>query len=168
MSALNASVAEENKWGREVCKIQRGLNNTLNKSIGKTPCEVLLGYTPRGKAKTGILNDIGVKRYHNDREKTREKVAEKIKKGQKRTKARYDLRRAPAKIFKLGDAVGARKDIASNDGKSKKLLDKYVGPYEVKNVLDKDRYVIGDIKGYKVSQKPYTAEFPGERLRDKQ
>ena len=34
-------------------------------------------------------------------------------------KTRYDLRRAPAKVFKEGDAVGVLKEIASNEGKVK-------------------------------------------------
>ena len=80
-------------------------------------------------------------------------------------KKRYDLRRAPARIFEQGDAVGVRKEAASNDGKSKKLLRKYVGPYEIKKVLEKDRYVAGDIKGCQQSQKPYTGTFPGEKLK---
>ena len=58
--------------------------------------------------------------------------------------------------------MDVKREISSNDGKSKKLFKKYYGPCEIKRVLDKDRYVIEDIK---VSQKPYTAEYPEEKLK---
>ena len=58
LGALNASYTDENKWDREVNKIRHALNNTFNKSIGKTPREVLLGYKPRHKAETPLLNEV--------------------------------------------------------------------------------------------------------------
>lgn len=43
----------------------------------------------------------------------------------------------------------------SNDGKSKKLLPKYSGPYVIAKKLDHDRYVIEDPKGSSRSQRKY-------------
>lgn len=38
-------------------------------------------------------------------------IKEVIRAGQAKAKARYDLRRAAPRVFKLGDAVGVRRDI---------------------------------------------------------
>lgn len=38
---------------------------------------------------------------------------------------------------------------------NKKLIPKYKGPYVVKKVLDKDRYLIKDTDGFQVTQLPY-------------
>ena len=42
---------------------------------------------------------------------------------------------------------------------------KYVGPYEIKKVLDKDRYVVVDIPGAPHSQKPYEGVHQSEKLK---
>ena len=94
----------------------------------------------------------------------RKRTSEKIAKQQSENKRRYDLRRAPPKTFKIGDAVGALRE-APSDGESKKLKRPYAGPYEVKAVLDRDRYEIGDIKGAQRTQKPYTGVFPTGKLK---
>ena len=53
-----------------------------------------------------------------------------------------------------------RKVVASNDGKSKKALPSYVGPYEVTKVLPHDRYVIKDLPGSQRAQKAYMKGSP--------
>lgn len=165
LDALSASISDENKWDREVYKVRWALNNTMNKGTGKSPAELLYGYRPRNKAEVALLNDVDEVSYDVNREKTRKRAHELIKDNQSKAKARYDFRRAPPKVFQRGDAVGVRREIASNDGKSKKLLVKFHGPYEIKEVLEIDRYSVGDIKGCQRSQKPYSGVFPGEKLK---
>jgi hypothetical protein len=46
LNALSASTDDERKWDEAVKSIQWGLNTTLNKTTGKTPYELLLGYRP--------------------------------------------------------------------------------------------------------------------------
>lgn len=40
-------------------------------------------------------------------------------------------------------------------GVNQKLLPKYKGPYEISAVLPHDRYVVKDIEGFQLSNKPY-------------
>jgi hypothetical protein len=47
LNALSASTDDERKWDEAVKSIQWGLNTTSNKTTGKTPYELLLGYRPR-------------------------------------------------------------------------------------------------------------------------
>jgi hypothetical protein len=39
-------------------------------------------------------------------------------------------------------------------GLNPKLLPKFRGPYQVKKILNKNRYVITDVPGYNITQKP--------------
>lgn len=48
---------------------------------------------------------------------------------------------------------------------SKKLLPKFKGPYEVKRVLDFDRYVIGDIEGFQQTQIPYNGIVEPDQMK---
>lgn len=58
-----------------------------------------------------------------------------------------------------------RKTVASNEGKSKKLLPKYSGPYAVKEILDHDRYLVTDLEGSTRSQKTYSGVHPVDKLK---
>jgi len=37
---------------------------------------------------------------------------------------------------------------------NKKLIPKFRGPYVVRKVLDRDRYIVGDIEGFQLTQRP--------------
>lgn len=165
LDALTASLEDEVHWDSLVLKVVWGLNNTINKSTGKVPAELLLGFRPRHQFESKLLNAIGSKVYYDKIQETRKRAAQTIKENQQEAKRRYDLRRRAPVKFRVGDAVGCRRDDATNDGKSKKLTPRYRGPYEVKKVLERDRYEIGDIKGAQRSQKPYGGVFPSEKLK---
>jgi hypothetical protein len=55
--------------------------------------------------------------------------------------------------------------IPANDGKSKKLLQKYSRPYLIKKVLDNDRIVITDLPGTTRSQRPYDGVVSLDKLK---
>ena len=165
LSAIIASIEDEAKWDKKIESVRWGINNTVNKATGKSAAELFFGYRPRHRNEAALLYDIELPSRDCNREKTREKAAQKIKENQEKARKRYNLRRAAPKLYKSGADVGVRRDAASNDGKSKKTLKKYKGPYEIKKVLDKDRYIVGDIKGAQRSQKPYEGVFPSEKLK---
>jgi len=45
------------------------------------------------------------------------------------------------------------------------LISKYKGPYEIKKVLDLDRYVVGDIDDYPLTQKPFTTVVSPDQIK---
>ena len=152
-------------WDKKVDSVKWGLNNTINQATGQMATELMFGFRPRHRSEAQLLNQIDEPKIAQKRSIMRQRASSKIKENQEKAKARYDLRRAPAKSFKKGDAVGVLREISSNNGKSKKLLGDYAGPYEIKEVLDRDRYVVGDIKGAQRTQKPYCGTFPGESIK---
>jgi hypothetical protein len=61
--------------------------------------------------------------------------------------------------------VLVRKAISTNDGKSKKLLQKYIGPYEIKKVLNSDRFVVTGISKSTRSRKPYEGVVSVDKMK---
>jgi hypothetical protein len=84
---------------------------------------------------------------------TRIKIGNRISAKQAQQKTRYDKKRRAAPTSTVGQHVLIRKVIPTNDGKSKKLLQHYSGPYEITKVLDSDRFVVRDLPGSTRSQR---------------
>ena len=57
------------------------------------------------------------------------------------------------------------KNIDVTPGINKKLLLKYKSPYEINEVLDFDRYVIADMDGFQLTQKPSTTTVGPNRMK---
>lgn len=112
-----------------------------------------------------VLNAIAGDVRDEDLDGTRRRAYERTCEVQAKQKEGYDKRRAAPKRFKVDDLVVVRRTIASNDGASKKLLQKYAGPYRVTKVMDLDRYLIEDIKGAPVTQKPCSGVVPSDKLK---
>lgn len=138
---------DEKVWDTKVGKIQWGLNNTIQKTTGRTPAEVMFG-THINSEVDPRLNEI----RENTREKTelttiREQVKDKIDEEQDKQKCYYDKNRRPARTYSEGDLVKITKTGFANDGQSKKLLPAYVGPFKVTKMLGNDRYELAAIPG---------------------
>jgi hypothetical protein len=68
-------------------------------------------------------------------------------------------------VYCEGQQVLIRKVVPANDGKSKKLPQKYSGPYEIKKILNSDRYVITDLPGTIRSQRTYEGVVSVETMK---
>ncbi|KMQ88168.1 hypothetical protein RF55_12390 [Lasius niger] len=67
-------------------------------------------------------------------------------------------------MYKVGDLVMIR-SLTAKPGLNQKLLPKYKGPYEIKAILRKNRYVVTDKEGYNRTQKPYNAILSADKLK---
>lgn len=70
----------------------------------------------------------------------------------------------PARKYQEGDLIKMVKSNFNNDGKSKKLLPKFVGPYKVTKKLGNDRYSISNIPGFKAAR-VYNTVIAADRMR---
>jgi len=50
-------------------------------------------------------------------------------------------------------------------GLNKKLSPKYKGPYQIKTILKKNRFVVVDVPGYPLTSKPYNTILSPDKLK---
>jgi hypothetical protein len=94
----------------------------VNKTTGKTPYELLLGYQPRQANAAFLSTEVCEVTRDDDLPATRIKIGKRISAKQAQQKTRYDKKRRAAPTYTVGQHVFIRKVISTNDGKSKKLL----------------------------------------------
>lgn len=147
MSVLLTTTLEEERWDENVKEVQYAINNTINKTTGKTPSELLFGYKPRGSSDVLLMDEIaqttGV--IENLLEE-RTKAASRIEEQQKEQKRQYDRKRRESRKYKEGDLIVLEK-YEPAPSTSRKLVSPYSGPFVVKTVLPHDRYVVVDMEG---------------------
>lgn len=96
-------------------------------------------------------------------EEIRHEVSDNIKRSQERQKEAYDANKSPATSYSVGDLVKITKTNFNNDGKSKKLLPKFIGPFKVTKSLGNDRYQICNVPGF--NTKKYDSVVASDRMR---
>ncbi|KAJ2942408.1 hypothetical protein O0L34_g16012 [Tuta absoluta] len=147
LTALNLR-DDDRHWDDKLGKIQWGLNNSIQKTIGRAPAEVMFG-TKMISEKNSAMNEITDQvREDRDLQSIREEVKNRIDKSQEEQKRYYDKNRRPARQYQLGDLVKIVKVAFQNNGKSTKLMPTYEGPYRIAKVLGNDRYKLAPIAGY--------------------
>lgn len=166
---------DEREWDSHVQKVQWSLNNTLNKSTGMSPSDVVFGRRTTNPSEGPILNaiqditdstcnvDISTQGLETARDEIRDKAVDNITNNQMAMKTHYDNHRAPTKIFQLGDLVMIPNHHLPATGKSKKLLPKFRGPFKISAVLKNDRYEISSIEGH--TKRKYKSIYSADALK---
>lgn len=157
---------DERDWDKELGCIQWGINNTVSLTTKKAPSELLFGMKLKNAStnKFGTSTEDGLEDVTIGREKLRQIASENIKASQIKQKALYDANKLPAKSYEEGDLIKIVKSNFHNDGKSKKLLPKFVGPYKIMKKLGNDRYNISNVPGFK-SARLYNTVIAADRMR---
>lgn len=165
LRSILSKLSSEGKWIDFIGRSQFSLNNTLHKAIGTTPSLILFGSEQYG------FTDDSLKEYFHaiqdsdiDRSVLREHAIVKTRAMQEYNKRIYDKRHKEPNVYKIGDFVMV-KNVITTPGVNQKLAPKYKGPYIVDSVLDRDRYVIKDIQGFQITQRPFTGIFGPDRLK---
>ncbi|KAJ8916988.1 hypothetical protein NQ315_012903 [Exocentrus adspersus] len=166
LSSLSATTDDEERWDLNISKVRWGLNSTTNSATGKTPYELLFGYNPRGVSNAFLDNEVMTEMQRDETlSETRANVKAQLDKKQSSQKARFDRHRKSGDSFDVGDRVLVRSTPNCNDGKSKKLLPRYSGPYVIAKKLDHDRYVVEDPIGSSRSQRKYRGVVSVDKMK---
>ncbi|KAK2581366.1 hypothetical protein KPH14_012284 [Odynerus spinipes] len=99
-----------------------------------------------------------------DRDECRKIAVEKNRKNQEYNKDLYDKKHKKPRVYKIGDFV-LLKNIVTTPAINQKLLLKYKEPYVVDKVLRRDKYLVKDIDGFQLSQKPFSGIFSPDRMK---
>lgn len=147
LSSLAASAEGDNKWDREIPKVQFGINSSVHAVTKKTPFELLYGFQPTAPSDAPIRNEVAIPQENMENvAELRRHASLRIKQSQQKQKAHYDKKRGRPKRYSIGDIVVVRKQTFS-DGQSKKLQPKYKGPFRIVKTLPNDRVVIRELAG---------------------
>lgn len=156
---------DERNWDAKLGRIQWGLNNTVQKTIGKSPAEVMFGTAMDGDFSSVLNEVIDETRETCDLSLMRQEVKNRIDKRQEAQKLYYDKGRRPARTYANGDLVKLAKTAFQNEGKSTKLMPTYEGPYKVVKVLGNDRYKLAPIAGFEGMKNKRKTTVASDRLR---
>ncbi|XP_028046834.1 uncharacterized protein LOC105833313 [Monomorium pharaonis] len=152
-------------WDHAVEKVEYALNNTISRATNNIPSRLLFGLEQKGPfndaVREKLSEDAGLER---DLESMRDRARASIERAQCESTERYNLRRKAARRYQVGDYVEIRNSETAV-GINKKLIPKFKGPYVVKRVLDFDRYVVADIDGFQLTQRPYTGVVAPDQMR---
>lgn len=162
LKAIGANTTEDN-WDQYINVLQQGLNSTIHKTTKAVPSEVFFGYRLR------VDSDSLAPQTDNedifDVTSLRERVDANLKANAIVQKERFDRGRVSAHTYSEGDLVLIKIQSQSNDGKSRKLLPVFKGPFRVKKIMGNDRYEVTDIKGSERSLKKYTGVTAAENMK---
>lgn len=157
-STLAKIIDDPCNWAKKLGKAQYILNNTFHKSINTTPSKLLLGYDQRNASDKELRHyieklisiDTNLEKERNELRDTAKLVNRAV---QNYNKCRYDKCHKKPTRYNEGDFV-LIKVLQHKPGTSQKLAPKFKGLYLIKRVLRKNRFVVTDIPGYNLTQKP--------------
>lgn len=113
-----ATMGDDKDWDLNMMKIQIGLNGTLNKTLGVSPSEVMLGY------RIGLYNEMDSEGNEVDVTSLRKAIFARIQKAQAQQKQYFDQNRGQAVTFSPGDMVLVQISSIISTGTSRKLVPK--------------------------------------------
>lgn len=160
---------EPSEWKNKLSMAQYVINNTLNKAINSTPSKLLLGYEQRYKDDEYLrflINQLlkNEKDIESERIKARDSAQIVNQKLQEYNKMQYDKRYKKTTKYNVGDLV-LIKVTQYKPGTNVKLTPKFKGPYQIKAILKKNRFVVTDVPGYNITQKPLNTILSCDKLK---
>src|SRR5436190_4623739 len=166
-SSLKKVVEDTQAWSSQVPAVQYVINNTYHTSIKTTPSKLLFGVEMRHHSDAELvhfLNEIAKVdfNFQDKRDHSRQLALEATNKIKEYNKAYYDDRHKKPSVYKPGDFVLIR-DSVLKPNEDAKLKPKYKGPYRVAKALNKNHYVVEDIPGFNITQKPYNSVLSTDR-----
>lgn len=154
VTPILAKMSDENptKWYKYVEAVQRAINSSYQRSINRTPFELLTGVRMRNKADIRINELISkelVENFEEQRDHLREQAKNQILKIQKENQEAFNRHRRPAHQYQLDDLVAVKR---TQIGPGTKMKSKYLGPYRVVKKKANNTYDVlreGDHEGPK-------------------
>lgn len=150
-------------WDVELKNIQYAINSMTNKSTGKSAHDLLFGFQPRNALQNKLILALE-EQEPADVLQLRLEALVKIKKEQARQKDHFDRKRKRPHEYQQGDLVLIRRDPVAC-GEPRKLRPLFKGPYEVKEVLGNDRYLLADIEGAERTRRRFQSVYSSDLMK---
>jgi hypothetical protein len=145
---LRSLVTEQGRqWDQILAQAEFAFNNSVNRSIGKSPFEIVYGIQPRGITELRDMNQdefrsAGAEDFTAEMQKLHDRVREQLQDSSKKYKRRVDQKRREVQ-FEVGDEFLAhlRKEIFPR-GTYNKLNMKNIGPCRILRKFTANAYEI--------------------------
>lgn len=147
--------------------MEYAVNNTVHATTRLSPSLLLFGAEQRGPIvdeMTEYLETKQMNSYSGNASQMREKASEGIIKSQAYNLKYFNEHHKSPEQFEEGEYV-VIKNVDNSVEKNKKLIQKYRGPYMIKQKLGHDRYVVEDLEGFQVTQIPYSNVLDSSRIK---
>lgn len=134
------SIDDPTKWYKVVPSVQRAINSTFQRSIGRSPFELLTGVKMHNENDLHIvqlLEEELVNLFEERRDEMREDAKRQIQKVQAENRASFNRGRKETTKYEVGDLVAIKR---TQLGPHQKLKVKHLGPYRVTRVKTNDTY----------------------------
>lgn len=143
-SLTKLSMDNAEKWYVHVNDLQKFINSTHQRAVNTKPFELMFGV--QMKTKDNQIKEIIEEEIRNkfllEREQLRSSAKLQIDQIQRENKKTFNKNRTPARQYQKGELVAIEKTQFENKAK---LRPKNVGPYEVTEVKQMDRYIVNKI-----------------------
>lgn len=167
MMPLISKLVEESgqSWDSVLIDAEFLLNNTVNRSTGYTAANLLFGVDQRRRIDNDLTQYLWELSDTDERNLPviREMASRNNRKQQQYNKAIYDKHCSSNTRYHEGDLVMLRRTNIA--GERSKLKPKFRGPYVVKKVLDKNRYVVSDMDNFQVTNTRFEGIFDPLNMR---
>lgn len=154
-SLIKLAIDDPQKWFKFTDKLQMAINATFQRSIGRSPFEILVGVPLRWNDDLNfkeILEEEILLEFLEERENLREQAKENIRLVQKENRESFDKKRKVPTVYKVGDVVAIKKTQFSKG----KLYPPYLGPYKILEAFDHDRYRVQKIGEHEGPETTFT------------
>lgn len=154
-------------WVKMLPTVEYAINNTVDRATGFTPSQLLFGVNQKSKSVDYLAEYLEENKTVNvapNLAEMRAAAAENIKDSQRYNEQRFRASHRPAKEYEEGDFV-VMVHTDTVPGSSKKLIQKFRGPYRIHKKLPNDRYVLRDIDGCQMTQIPYDGVVEASRIK---
>lgn len=132
-------------WYKFIDQLQQNINSSFNRSVGKTPFEIMIGTNMRLKDDIklrSLLEKEFIEIFQKERSALRDEAVTNIQKIQQENRKTVNSKRKVSNIYKEGDLVAIQR---TQGGPGLKLRSKFLGPYKITSVLRNDRYLVEKI-----------------------
>lgn len=150
------------KWYLFVDRLQRCINSTFQRTIKRSPFEVLLGVKIKQKEDVHILEilqDELMEEFMNDRDGLRQTVRLSIEQCQEDQRREHNRKCKSSHQYQVGDKVAIKR---TQFGTGLKLKGKFLGPYKVVKRIGCDRY---DVQRLGCSEGPASTSSSADNMK---